>query len=63
MVAVSRDTGGHMRIVTLPAGALLVVATITLQSGLVDATWEGQIVSVFAQDLKARADLIQTKGA
>lgn len=59
MVAVSRDDGGHMKIVTLPVDAVLKVATISLQSGMVDVRWEDQTVSVFAQDLKARADLLE----
>jgi hypothetical protein len=59
MVGVSRDLDGHMKIVTLPVDAVLKVATIPLQSGMVDARWEDQTVSVFAQDLKARADLLQ----
>jgi len=59
MVAVSRDADGHMRIVTLPVGALLRVDAISLQSGMVDALWEDQTVSVFAQDVRARGDLVQ----
>ena len=63
MVGVSRFADGHMQIVTLPAGVVLDVAKIKLQSGLVDATWEGQNVSVFVQDLKERGTLIKTAGA
>jgi len=59
MVAVSRDVNGQMKIVTLPVDAVLKVATISLQSGMLDAQWEGQTVSVFAQDLKARGDLLR----
>jgi hypothetical protein len=60
IVGVSRDADATMKIITIPAGAMLMIATITLESGLVDATWDGQTVSVFVQDLKARGDLIRT---
>jgi hypothetical protein len=63
MVGVSRFADGHMQIVTLPVGAVLEVATLTLQSGLVDAKWEGEAVSVFVQDLKEHGTLIKTVGA
>ncbi len=63
MVGVSRDAYGHMKIITLPAGAELAITTITLHSGLVDAHWAEQPVSVFLQDLKARGDLVQTSAA
>lgn len=57
MVAVSRD-GGGMRIITLPVNAVLMVEKNTLLSGLVDTLWDGQTVSVFVQDLRARAELV-----
>jgi len=60
IVGVSRDANAPMKVVTVPVGAVLTIATITLESGLVDATWDGQTVSVFVQDLKARADRIPT---
>ncbi|HYL72735.1 MAG TPA: hypothetical protein VEU96_00940 [Bryobacteraceae bacterium] len=63
MVGVSRDVNGQMKIVTLPVGAVLKVDTISLQSGMVNAQWEDQTVSVFAQDLKARGDFLQTAAA
>lgn len=44
---------------TLPAGSVLVIESVTLQSGLVDARSEDQTVSVFAQDLKVRAGLVR----
>ena len=47
-----------MKVITLPVGAVLTITTITLESGLVDATWNGQTVSVFVQDLKSRGELI-----
>jgi hypothetical protein len=43
------------KITGVPVGAVLTIAAITLESGLVDAIWDGQTVSVFVQDLKARA--------
>jgi hypothetical protein len=49
-----------MKIITIPIGAVLTIATIRLESRLVDAAWDGQAVSVFVQDLKARGDLIKT---
>jgi hypothetical protein len=60
MMAVSRASDGHPNLVTLTTGAVLTVAvsTIPLQSGLVDAQWEDQTVSVFVQDLKARGNLV-----
>jgi hypothetical protein len=58
-MAVCREAGGHTKLVTVPAGAVLAVATNTLQSGLVDAQWEDQTVSVFVQDLKVRAGLVR----
>lgn len=60
IVGVSRDADAPMKVITVPVGAVLTIARITLQSGLVDATWDGQTVSVFVQDLKARGDLIRT---
>jgi hypothetical protein len=60
IVGVCRDADAPMKVITLPVGAVLTMATITLESGLVDATWDGQTVSVFVQDLKARGDLIRT---
>jgi hypothetical protein len=62
MVAVSRDEDGHTKIITLPAGAVLTVERITLQSGLVDAQWDDRTVSVFIQDLKTRSGLVQAAG-
>jgi hypothetical protein len=59
IVGVSRDADAPMKVITVPVGSLLTVATVTLESGLVDATWDGQTVSVFVQDLKARGDLIR----
>ena len=61
MVVVSRNFGAAMKIATLPVGAVLVVPvnTVQLQSGLIEATWEEQTVSVFIQDLKERADLVR----
>lgn len=63
MVAVARDAMSQMTILTLPAGAVLQVASVTLQSGLVDARWDSRTVSVFMEDLKARGDLIRGTGA
>jgi hypothetical protein len=60
IVGVCRDADAPMRVITIPAGAVLTIATIMLESGLVDAAWDGQTVSVFVQDLKARGDLIRT---
>ena len=60
IVEVSRDDDGPVKVITVPVGAVLTIATITLESGLVDATWNGQTVSVFVQDLKVRGDLIRT---
>jgi hypothetical protein len=60
IVGVSRDTDATMKIITIPIGAVLTIATIRLESRLVDAAWDGQAVSVFVQDLKARGDLIKT---
>lgn len=62
IVGVSRDAEATMKIITVPVGAVLTIATITLESGLVDATWDGQTVSVFVQDLNTRSDLIRTTG-
>jgi hypothetical protein len=59
MMAVCREANGQTRLITLPAGSVLVVERVTLQSGLLDARWEDQTVSVFAQDLKARAGLVR----
>jgi hypothetical protein len=59
MMAVSRGEDGQTHLITLPVGAVLTVERITLQSGLVDAQWEDQTVSVFIQDLKARAGLVR----
>ena len=58
MMGVSRGGNGQTQLVTLPVGAVLTVETITLQSGLVDAQWEDQTVSVFVQDLKSRGTLV-----
>jgi hypothetical protein len=60
MVGVSRDDDAPMRVITVPVGAVLTIAAITLESGLVDATWDGDVISVFVQDLKVRGDLIRT---
>jgi hypothetical protein len=60
IVGVSRNTDATMKVITVPVGAVLTIATITLESGLVEAAWDGQTVSVFVQDLKARGDLIRT---
>jgi len=60
MVGVCRDTDATVRVITVPVGAVLTIATIALESGLVDAAWDGQMVSVFVEDLKARGDLIRT---
>ena len=57
-MAVCREAGGQTRLITLPAGSVLVVESVTLQSGLVDAQWEDQTVSVFVQDLKVRAGFV-----
>jgi hypothetical protein len=59
MMAVSREVDGHTHLITLPVGAVLTVDRIPLQSGLVDAQWEDQTVSVFVQDLKARGSLVR----
>jgi hypothetical protein len=58
IAGVSRDADAIMKVITVPVGAVLTIATITLESGLVDATWNGQTVSVFVQDLKSRGELI-----
>jgi hypothetical protein len=63
MVGVSRDADGHMQIMTLPVGAELAIATVTLESGLVETRWANQTIAIFVQDLKARADLIRTTTA
>jgi len=63
MVAVSRDADGNMKIITLPVGAELAVAAITLQSGLVDTAWANQAIAVFVQDLKTRGELIRVTAA
>ena len=60
IVGVCRDVDAPMKVITIPAGAVLTVATVTLESGLVDAAWNGQTISVFVQDLKSRGDLIRT---
>jgi hypothetical protein len=54
IVGVSRDADATMKIITIPIGAVLTIATIRLESGLVDAAWHDQTVSVFVQDLKTR---------
>jgi len=58
MMAVSREEDGQTHLITLPVSAVLTVERITLQSGLVDAQWEDQTVSVFIQDLTSRAGLV-----
>jgi hypothetical protein len=60
IVAVSRDPDGHTRVITLAAGSVLTVKNMALESGLVDAEWNGRAVSVFVQDVKARADLVKS---
>jgi hypothetical protein len=60
IVGVCRDADAPMKVITVPVGAVLTIASVTLESGLVDATWNGQAVSVFVQDLKSRGDLIRT---
>ena len=62
IVAESRDADGHMRIITLAAGAELTLKATKLESGLVDAAWQGQTIQVFIQDLKERADLRKSIG-
>ena len=61
MVGVFRIDDGKMRIGTLPSAAILVVQGHLMKSGMVDATWKEYTttVTVFAEDLKARGDLIK----
>lgn len=54
------DADGHIKVFTLPAGAVLTLQDTTLESGLVDARWRDQTIAVFLEDLKARADLMET---
>jgi hypothetical protein len=60
IVAVSRDARSRTSIFTLAAGSVLTLKNAALDSGLVDAEWQGSIISVFVQDLKARADLTRS---
>jgi hypothetical protein len=60
MVGVSRDADGHVTIITLPIGSILAIVALDVHSGLVDATWADDTIAVFAQDLKARGDLVRT---
>lgn len=59
MIAVNRSAEqGEARIICIPADALLEISGSKLDSGLVDASWNGKTVSIFAQDLQARGDLV-----
>jgi hypothetical protein len=49
-----------MKVITIPMGAELRVATITLQAGMLNATWDGKPVSVFVQDLMARSEMVKS---
>jgi hypothetical protein len=44
--------------VTIPAGAIIVVAGDVLQSGLVNVLHNGRIVAAFMRDIESRADVV-----
>ena len=53
---VQRD--GHHVSLTIPAGSLIVVTSGPLDGNrLVDVTWNGQAMMMFAQDLRTRGEL------
>ena len=60
IVAVSHDPDGHTKLITLAAGTVLTVKNAVSAAGLVDAESQGQAISVFIQDLQARAELADT---
>ncbi len=51
-----REDGGSLKMFTLPVGAFVEVSNSTLRSGLVAAKWKGRDVSLYSQDLRARAE-------
>lgn len=64
--AITQDQERRMRIVTLDTGTVVrtrATGPVLPQSGLVDVTVEGQMLSVFMQDLETRAERIEEKSA
>ena len=57
MVALGNAPDGAMRIVTLPHGAVLELAGEPQKSGLVDVMCGGRHLTVFIQDIDARAEV------
>jgi len=60
--AVSYDADGKVKVFKLPVGAVVTVEIASQETGLVDGVWDGRTVSVFAQDLTTRGELVR-KGA
>ena len=58
------DDGQHRTITDLPAGAILTaVQEITALDRLVEVRWQDQSVYVFAEDLRSRADHLESAQA
>ncbi|HLG96645.1 MAG TPA: hypothetical protein VKX49_10085 [Bryobacteraceae bacterium] len=45
--------------IALPVGAVLRVPADTPQRGLIEAEWDGQLVRVFAEDVRSRGCLVE----
>ena len=45
--------------IALPAGAVLRVPIDTPSRGLIEAEWDGQLVRVFAEDVRSRGCLVE----
>jgi hypothetical protein len=53
------DEDGHRITHLVPAGAIITVDSVAFDEGtLVDATWDCRKVTMFSQDLRSRAELV-----
>jgi hypothetical protein len=56
IVAARRNAQGCVVTEALPVGTLLTLAYGPLRRGLIEVFWNGEVVRVFADDLRSRAE-------